>query len=267
MRSARYTAALASLAALCFAQPSDRARDQAEWEKSAEARAAQVDWTITRGLVVQRRLAGANYFNGTRAVDVDLEHEEAARFGIHDKFAISAWILPAAPTGAIVARGKDAPQAAGYGLFLEGGKVQVNLVRRWADDALRVETEQAVALNQWQNVTMTYDGSGAAAGIRVYIDGRRQPLKIGLDHLQGTFENTEPLWIGGGNGPETRFRGRMRLIRIYRAELTPEEAEVIATETPVGTIAQVPPQKRTRGESEKIRLYFLERAAPKTRDQ
>ena len=39
-------------------------------------------------------MTGGNRFNGKRVMDVDLEHEEAARFGIHDKFSFSAWILP-----------------------------------------------------------------------------------------------------------------------------------------------------------------------------
>ena len=30
----------------------------------------------------------------------------------------------------------------GYGLYLKDGKLQVNLVKRWLDDALRVETEE-----------------------------------------------------------------------------------------------------------------------------
>lgn len=235
---------------------------QAQWEKSPEAHAAQVDWTITRGLVVQRRLAGGNRFDGKRVIDVDLEHEEAVRFGICSKFSISAWILPKAPTGAIVARGKDVAEGEGYGLYLKDGKVQVNLVRRWADDALKVETEGALELNQWHNITATYDGSGRAGGIRIYIDGRTQKLKVNLDSLHGSFETKEPLWIGGGGGAESHFRGQMRGVRIYTRGLSMEEAEVIATNAPVNTIAQIAPEKRTRGESEKIRLYFLERAAP-----
>jgi len=237
-------------------------RAQAKWEKSAEAAAAQVDWTITRGLVVQRRLMGGNRFNGKRVVDVDLEHEENVRFGMHDNFSISAWILPTAPTGAIVARGKDLSQAEGYGLYLEAGKVQVNLVRRWSDDAVRVETERAIELNQWANVTMTYDGTGAAAGIRIYVDGQARKLHVNLDRLHDSFETKEPLWIGGGSGPENHFRGQIRGVRIYNAVLTPDEVSVIATETPVSTIAQIPAEKRTPGDSEKIRRYFLERAAP-----
>lgn len=265
---------LAALSLACCAQSADQAesafakllpelgRAQAQWEKSPEAGAAPVDWTITRGLVVQRRMAGGNRFNGKRVVDVDLEHEENVRFGTHDKFSISAWILPIAATGAIVARGKDVPQAEGYGIYLEAGKVQVNLVRSWPHDAVGVETEHVIELNKWHNVTITYDGSGAAAGIRAYIDGQSQALHVTLDRLQGSFDTKEPLWIGGGSGPESHFRGQIRGVRIYRAILSPDEVAVIATETPVSNIAQIPAEKRTHAQSEKIRRYFLERAAP-----
>ena len=46
------------------------------------------------------------------------------------------------PDGAIVSRMTDEPRADGYGVQLDDGKVQVNLVKRWLDDALRVETER-----------------------------------------------------------------------------------------------------------------------------
>ena len=236
-------------------------RAQTQWEKSAEARAAPVDWTITRGLTVQRRMTGGNRFNGKRVVDVDLEHEEKVRFGVHDSFSISAWIRSIASTGAIVARGKDIAQAEGYGVYLESCKLQVNLARHWPDDIVSVETERPIELNQWHNVTMTYDGSGVAAGVRIYIDGQSQKLHVNLDRLHSSFETTEPLWIGGGSGPDSHFRGQIRGVRIYRATLTADEVAVIATETPVNNIAEIPAEKRTHGESEKIQRYFLERGA------
>jgi hypothetical protein len=236
-------------------------RAQAQWEKS-QARSAEVDWTISRGMVVQRRLAGANTFNGKRVVDVDLEQEGVAQFGSYDKFTLSAWVRPAAPSGAIVTRGKNIAEAPGYGLCLKDGKVQVNLVNHWSDDALRVETERAIELNEWRHVAMTYDGSRVAAGVRIYIDGQAQKLKVNLDHLKHSFLSDEELWLGGGAGPENIFRGQMRDVRIYKVALTPEEAAVLATDTPVSVIARIAPEKRTRAEADKIALYFLDRSAP-----
>jgi len=273
--------ALAALASVCWAQPGrpnagdlaaaetalaklepEIARAQTAWEKSAEARAAQVDWSITRGLVVFRRLAGYNRFDGKRVIDVDLENEEAVRFGNRSKFTLSAWILSKASSGAILTRSKNITERPGYGLALQDGKAQFNLVHQWQDDALRVEMEPLVGNGQWHNVTATYDGSGKAAGIRMYLDGRPQKVKVSLDGLHGSFETQDPLFIAGGAGPDANFRGQIRGVRLYQAVLNDEEAMIIATDTPVDEIAQIPPEKRSRGESQKIRFYFLERGAP-----
>ena len=94
-------------------------------------------------MVAQRRLVGNMSFNGKRSVEV----EDVAGFGFYDKFTLSAWVRPTAPTGAIITRAEDVPEGEGYGLYLKDGKLQVNLVKRWLDDALRVETERALELN------------------------------------------------------------------------------------------------------------------------
>ena len=51
------------------------------------------------------------------------------------------------------------------------------------------------------------------------------------------------------------------MVRIYRTVLTPDEVAVLATDTPVTALVQIPPGKRTAAESLKIRMYFLEHNA------
>ncbi len=97
----------------------------------------------------------------------------SASFGFLDKFSLSAWVNPAdAAGGTIVSRMKDASQASGYYVVIAEGKVQVNLVMRWLDDALRVETERSLPPGEWHHVLVTYDGSRVASGIKIYIDGQ-----------------------------------------------------------------------------------------------
>ena len=45
----------------------------------------------------------------------------------------------------------------GYTLHLENGRVQLNLVKRWLDDAIRVETERRLEPERWYHVIATYD--------------------------------------------------------------------------------------------------------------
>src|SRR5205085_4321371 len=111
-------------------------------------------------------------------------------------------------------RMKDSAKGMGYSLHLEDGKVQLNLVVRWLDDALRVETADRLPAGGWHHVLATYDGSRLAAGVRIYVDGRPQKLKVRLDALNQTFEVKEPLRIGSGGGGDGRFHGSIDDVRI-----------------------------------------------------
>jgi mono/diheme cytochrome c family protein len=183
-------------------------------------------------------------------------------FGFQDKFTLAAWIYPTADTGAVITRGKDLEEDTGYGLYLKNGKVQANLVLRWLDDGARVETVKPIELNRWQHVMMTYDGSRTADGIKIYVDGRSQELTVYLDDVNQSFQTREPMRIGGGGGPNNRFRGQIDDVRVYDAVLSPKQAAVVANGESITEIAVVAPEKRTEPQSEKITLYFLENHAP-----
>jgi hypothetical protein len=156
----------------------------------------------------------------------------------------------------------DVDQGDGYSLGLRGGKVQVNLVKRWLDDAIRVETACNLAPDQWHHILMTYDGSRLAKGVGIYVDGRPAKLNVLLDELNQSFETKEPLRIGAGGGPEGRFRGSIDEVRIYHDCLTFADAEVLAVADTITALASLPVEQRTPPQAAKLRAYFLEEHAP-----
>ena len=144
------------------------------------------------------RIGEAASFDGKRFI----LGGDIGAFGFQSKFTLAAWIYPTADTGAIITRTKDVEEDTGYGLYLKNGKVQANLILRWLDDGARVETLKPIALNRWQHVMMTYDGSRTAEGIKIYVDGRSQELAIHLDDVNQNFQSRDPMRIGGGGGPQ-----------------------------------------------------------------
>ena len=265
------------------------AEAQQSWEKEfARIQPADwpADWSVARELVVHYRLDGdlggkpdcalpqegepafvtgrvgqAASFDGKHFLDVG--DGDIAGFGFYDKFTLAAWVYPTAAQGAIVANGEDVSEPLGYGLYLKEGKVQLNLVSRWLDDALRVQTERALELNRWHHVLATYDASHLADGVRIYVDGEPQELEVLLDELsQGFHFPGHRLRIGAGGGPENRFRGYVDDVRVYKVVLRPDEAAVVATSSSIAEILALPSEKRSRLQSEKIKLYFLEEQAP-----
>jgi hypothetical protein len=188
---------------------------------------------------------------------------DLANFGFFDKFTISAWVnLSAEGGGTIVSRMVDAPEGEGYQLAIVKGKLQLNLVKRWLDDALRVQTAEEVPPDGWHHVAATYDGSRAAEGVKLYIDGCEQKLNVLLDELNQTFATKQPLLVGGGGGAAMRFRGSLDDVRVYRQALDLESVQILATLESISDILEIAPEKRTALQRQKLRGFFLHVVAP-----
>ena len=265
---------------------------QTEWERDLDPQALAA-WTVTRHLQAHLPLDAVPLDSGsadsTTSVAVESHWEngqpefnsgrigQAAKFdgarfvnaggiggfGYLDKFSLAAWIFPEGPRGGtILSRMTDAEHADGYYVVLENGRLQVNLIKRWLDDALRVETEAPLVPDGWQHVLVTYDGSRLASGVAVYVDGKPQKLRVVLDLLNQTFATQEPFRIGGGDGPDGRFRGMIDDVRVYDGVLSPVEAQIMATAEPIGELRSIAPDQRTAAQASKLQACFLERAAP-----
>src|SRR5262249_44586791 len=235
---------------------------QATWDKSL-AKGERVQWSPAGGLLAHYPLDGevpgnCKFEDGTaawvdgplgKAADFDgkrfLNAGDLGDFGFYDHFSCAAWVNARdAKGGSILSRMADVPRGEGWNVCLVDGRVQVQLTKRWLDDALRVETENAIPVGEWHHVLATYDGSRVAAGVKVYVDGRPQKLKVLLDELNQTFATKEPLRVGGGGGPEGRFRGAVADVRIYHEDLPAEDGEVIATPdtiTPIAPLSRAKP--------------------------
>src|SRR5690606_14915172 len=137
-------------------------------------------------------------------------------FGYYDdKYSISAWIYATAATGAIVTKAADVFEPTGHGLNLFEGKVQYNYVSKWLDEGIRLQSDKPIALNQWHHVTLTYDGSRYAEGVKLFVDGEEWTWEVLLDDLNNPRPlQRQPVRIGGGGGPENRFKGSIDEVRI-----------------------------------------------------
>jgi hypothetical protein len=194
-----------------------------------------------------------------------LDAGDVARFGFYDRFTLSAWIKPTGTRGgAVISRMADEPQGEGYSLVVDHGKLRLNLVKRWLDDAIRVESAVPIASDRWCHVAVSYDGSRLASGISMYLDGKPVRFTVLLDELNQSFQTKEPLRIGGGGGEEGRFRGLIDGLAIYGKVVAPEDVEVLATKKSIGEIINsLPASSRSSAEMRKVRQCFLATAAPK----
>ena len=89
------------------------------------------------------------------------------------------------------------PRRTGVDLFLGGGKLAPHIVNDFAaGNAIKVTTKNAIPMNVWTHLFITYDGSSKAAGVRVYVDGRAQETTTDVDKLTDSIKAAAPLVIG-----------------------------------------------------------------------
>ena len=241
-----------------------RRRDR--WEKSVSRTPA--DWVDEVGLTV----AFPEDFRDANPADKRFKDGEfadlgdQANFSFTDRFSAAAWIRPERADGAIVARTRHVdPEDAtdtnpGWGMYLVDGKVQVNLISRWLDDCIRIESVDPVPLNEWSHVAFAYDGSKFAKGLRIFINGDPVKVKVNRDEMNQEIKSKEPLRVGRGLGLE--YQGAIRRLTIYDRTLTADEIAVSAVARSLDAIARRGPNERTAAESRKLDLAFANAYGP-----
>ena len=203
-------------------------------------------------------LGSAASFDG----DTVIESSANFSFDRSDAFSYGAWVksTSGAPS-CVLSKNDDVNSLRGFDLMLRKGKAVAHLVHKWNSDAIQVMTASSISSNQWQHVMVTYDGSGAASGVNIYLDGQPQPLDIRFDNLRGTIKTDQPLRIGR-RSTSAAFKGLIDDVRIYDRELTNEEVHSLATSQLVRALATIPMEKRTANDRRKLRNVFLAEHAP-----
>ena len=224
-----------------------------------------VDATLEDGLphFVDGRIGTAASFDGQRYIDAGMP----PNLGYEDEFTLSAWIYPNVDNGVIFSRANEGDQGeVGWGLYIEDGKIRLNLSTRVLDDGVAAETTQAIQLERWQHVAATYDGSKTPEGMRIYVDGIEQELAGLLDLVGNRLPQRYPLRIGASGSTKPNFQGSIDDVRIYDRVLEPEEIAVVSTAETISLIASLDPSKREKAQSDKLRLSYLNQyASPEIR--
>jgi mono/diheme cytochrome c family protein len=277
---------LAAAEAECRKMDQRLATQQVDWEKTL-AGGKEIHWNVSHGLEVHFEFDGnlnqaigpkdatskveggeAAYVAGEvgQAADFDgqrlIDAGDVANLLDSDAFSFGAWIYPRELRGMGVLSRMDEDQSyIGYDLYLDRGKVQVDISGRLLDDAIRVETVAPLPINEWHHVLVTYDGSKFAKGVRIFVDGKPAKTKILMDTLSNPIKTTEPLRIGS-RGTGDRFRGAIDDVRFFKRVLTAQEIESLACTDSITEIAATAADKRTSSQQNKIHLHYMQEQAP-----
>jgi len=204
---------------------------------------------------------------GTQLQVPDLAQVEPAQ-----AFSVGTWVRPhlrpleskdeEKPAGVILSAADAGQNQRGWQLNVAKGKLQFLLAHTAPDNAIEVETkEKVLAEGRWNHVLATYDGSGKAAGVILYIDGHRQELVVVKDALQGTTRTSAPLEFGRVYPDANPMRqSAFQDFRFYLRKLSEEEATRLPVEDYVAELVQKPIATWSEDEFHTVSdFYFAQR--------
>ena len=185
---------------------------------------------------------------------------EADHFPAYDhkhKLTFSAWLkLDSAVTGAVFAKMNEDQAYRGYDFWLEKGRPGTHLINNWPGNAIKVVADEPLTPGKWQHVAVTYDGTGTAEGVKVYVDGKLVPSSlVGGKKLTATMKNEVPFRIGG-RSKSASFHGAADDIRIFDRQLPEEEIPLLTRNLVEETFATAP-AKRTPDQKKIAYHHYL----------
>jgi hypothetical protein len=173
-------------------------------------------------------------------------------------FTVSVWMFPTSgENGTLLARVDDAFTARGLTLAWEERRLIVRLRNEMGTDEIVVATTDQWPLRKWQHVAATYDGSGKAAGLKLFVDGKQPDLVVQSDSLIGAAATRRP-WLLGRRDKEDPWRGMLDEVRLYARGLSPDDVALLAGGDPLRQLLATPFAKLSKQDADQLCRYYLE---------
>lgn len=116
--------------------------------------------------------------------EVDLKVGNFTRF---QPFSLGLWLkVPEIRDRTVVfhrSRAWTDAGSRGYQMLLEDGKPSFSLIHFWPGNAIRVQAREALPVDEFVHLAVTYDGSIGADGIRLFVNGVSVEVEIVRDLL------------------------------------------------------------------------------------
>jgi len=165
----------------------------------------------------------------------------AFHFASASTFTVVAWVKWIDTFGGqqtIVSNTIVASANVGFNFYKAGGEQLEAELRYNLANRIRVQTtEQFANLDEWYHVAVTYDGSGLASGMKLYINGVIGTLTILNDTLVIDVNNWDNWTIGARPNASDYHLGNLDEIAVYDATLSATDiAEIYNLGVPINLI-------------------------------
>jgi hypothetical protein len=215
------------------------------------------------------RVALGDRFATTPTLPGAFEVADSGNFANDQPFSVGAWVRPAKNglTGAIASRMADRDDDfRGWDLSLDRGRVATHLIHRWPNDAIKVFATSPLKAEQWSHVLVTYDGSGKAGGVKIYVNGELQSTRTANDTLTGSILTDVPLKVGQRFTSSRLENASLSDLRVYDRALPPQLIAQLQAASFAQALIERPETERPTAELDALYTAWLTALDPATRE-
>ncbi len=142
-----------------------------------------------------------------------LELDGEGKFELHQPFSYAIWANPETiePFRAILGNsGNKNNYWRGYEMTLDSlNRVSIRIIHALPHNCISLLSEEKLVVDKWTHLAFTYDGSGKADGLKLYIDGKPSKTKVLIDNLYKSILPVDNRFI--------QVNRPLRLARSYRS--------------------------------------------------
>ena len=178
------------------------------------------DGTIVNALINQVGLIDKCYEFNNGATDqyVSIPSASALNLG-SGAFSIEVWVNPTANFGRILNKYNASTGDLEYRMFIQGGVLQF-FIYTDASNRIGIADNATITTGGWQQIVVTYDGSGDASGLKMKVDNVTASFSsVETGNFTGMSATTQDVILGqqaddlsGAN----RYSGLMDILRIWK---------------------------------------------------
>ncbi|MES2797904.1 MAG: DUF1549 domain-containing protein, partial [Bacteroidota bacterium] len=184
-----------------------------------------------------------------------------------DAFSIGLWVNidKATKEGVIFNKtiGERLYNFKGFHIYLlENGHLEMTMAHAAPSDAITKTTKMKIPKGEWMQVTMTYNGSGKANGLKLYLNGIELLMNTEIDQLTKdinykNYQKQPGIMVGAwwrGNGLK---HGLIDDLTIYNRVITDFEAKLLANKNSWASIAKKPSNTLDNNEIDILKKYYF----------
>ena len=188
-----------------------------------------------------------------------------------NRFSIGAWIQQKGSfekEAAVLVKRNEEQKRGGYQLSITtDGKLKASLIHNQGSERIEVISRNKIPANEWSHLFFTYDGSGYADGVRLFIDGEAQPVAVARDSLaRRSLLNGNDFLVGtwttrnNGHGSLQGFTdGVVDDVRMYDRALSTLEVQALAGKAPGARINSVSGAEKKRLQRTLLLPFYRDR--------